>query len=127
MNKESKILFERYKAIIENSDISNNMSGSDVSTKYQTDNMARFLPIGQDVDDEEKQLESEKLRIKLKELFDSMKGLIDACAKDTCTYKEISRLMDLMNNPEVNKDLEAYKNALQGENQESGANASLSY
>ena len=56
-----------------------------------------------------------------------MKGLIDACNKDTCTYKEISRLMDLMNSPEVNKDLEAYKNALQGENQESGANASLSY
>jgi hypothetical protein len=127
MNKETKNLFERYKTIVENSDISNNMSGSDVSTKYQTDNMSRFLPIGQDADDEERQLESEKLRVKLKELFNIMKGLIDACTKDTCTYKEISRLMDLMNSPEANKDMEAYKNALQGENQESGANASLSY
>jgi len=127
MNKESRELFAKYISIVENSDISNNMSGSDVSTKYQTDNMARFLPIGQDSDEEERQLESKKLRIKLKDLFLNIKALVDACGKDTCTYREVGKLLDLMDNPEAKNDLQTLKNALQAEDQESGANASLPY
>jgi len=128
MNKDIKILFEKYMSILENSDISNNMSGSDVSTKFQTDAMARFLPIGRDTDEEEKKmLESEKLRIKMKDLFTQFSALISAASKETVTYKEVSKLVDFLDNPEVKGDLEKLKNALQAENIESGSNASLSY
>ena len=126
MNKDIHILFEKYKSIFENDNISNNMAGSDVSTKFQTDAMARFLPVGQDDEEEKKMLESEKLRIKMKDLFTSFNALISAASKETVTYKEISKLIEFLDNPQVKGDLEKLKNALQAENIESGANASLS-
>lgn len=128
MNRDNKIIFEGYKKILENDNISNNMTGSDVSTKYQVDSMAKFLPIGRDMDNEEekKMLESEKIKIKLKDFFNSIKSLATVCQKDTVTFKEISHFISLIENPAVKNDLDSLKSALQSENMESGVNASLS-
>lgn len=127
MNKDIKIIFEKYIKILENDNISNNMTGSDASTKNQIDHTARFLPIGRDTDEEEKNkmLESEKIRIKLKDFFNSVKSLATICQKDSVTYKELSNFISIINDPAVKNDLDKLKMALQSENVEAGVNASL--
>lgn len=125
MNKDIKTIFENYKKVLENSDISNNMS-SDVSTKFTTDHMARFLPIGQD-DEEKKKIDPLKeLKNKLNNFFTSLKALASACQMESCKSSDIGKLIDLMNNPEAKTDLEEFKKAMQLMDQDNGNNAKLS-
>ena len=129
MNNEIRKLARMYSLIRENDNISNNMSGKDVSTKFQVDHTAKFLPVGQD---KESQLGPEEGEIELKRgkvelLFKTLKSVIDACQSENCSVREVSRLIDLIDDPEARNDLEQYKLALQRDDQESGANSKLAY
>jgi hypothetical protein len=125
MNKDIKNIFKNYKQILENTDISNNMSGSGASTKYTVDHMARFLPIGQD--DEEKKINSQdEYKNKLKEFFTTVKALVDLCQSDRCKSSDIGKLLDLMDSPAAKADLTEYKNILQIKDQNNGNNTKLS-
>lgn len=125
MNKDSKTIFNNYKKILENSDISNNMSGKDVSTKFTTDHMARFLPIGQD-DEEKKRNPFKEIKHKLNDFFTTVKALVDKCQSNTCNSSDISKLLDIIDNPAVRNDLQELKNMIQLEDQNNGNNAKLS-
>lgn len=125
MNKDIKTIFENYKKVLENSDISNNMS-SDVSTKFTTDHMARFLPIGQDDEEKKKADPLKELKNKLNNFFTSLKALANTCQMDSCKSSDIGKLLDLMNNPEAKTDLEELKKAIQLMDQDNGNNAKLS-
>jgi hypothetical protein len=125
MNKDIKNIFKNYKHILENSDISNNMSGGDASTKFHVDHTAKFLPIGQD--DEEKKLNSHKVyKEKLNEFFTTVKALADLCQSDRCKSSDIGKLLELMDNPAAKADLTEFKNILQLEDQSNGNNSRLS-
>lgn len=124
MNKEIKIIFEKYKKVLENSDISNNMS-SDVSTKFTTDHMARFLPIGQD-DEEQKKNPFKELKQNLNDFFTTLKALATACQSDSCKSSDIGKLLELMDNPAAKRDLTNLKNNIQLEDQDNGNNTKLS-
>jgi phosphoenolpyruvate carboxylase len=125
MHKDTHNLAKKYLVILEGENISDTYK-SHASTKYTTDNMQRFIPIAQDQADEEiNKLASEKIREKLKAGFSRLKSLVQACESKTCTYKQISALLHLMNDPEFTGDLETYKTSLQEENRESGLNSSL--
>lgn len=125
MNKDIINIFNSYKFILENSDISNNMSGSDVSTKYTVDNTARFLPIGQD-DEEKKETKPEAIFNKLSNLFAKLKSLISTVESKTCSSKEVSNLIAYMKDAEVQGDLEELLKELQLEEQNAGLNARVS-
>jgi len=125
MNNDIKFIFENYKRILENSDISNNMS-SNVSTKFTTDHMARFLPIGQD--EEEKQREPKiELKNKLNEFFTSVKAYISNCQSKNVKSSDIGKLLSLIKNPEAINDLEELQKAIQLEDQNNGNNAKVSF
>lgn len=126
MNKDIKTIFENYKKVLENSDISNNMSGKDVSTKFTTDHMARFLPIGQDDEEKQKKDPLKGLKEKLNNFFTSLKALASACQGKNCKSSDLGKLLDLMNNPEAKTDLNELKNAIQLMDQDNGNNAKLS-
>jgi hypothetical protein len=125
MNKDIKNIFSSYKSILENTDISNNMSGSDVSTKYTTDNTARFLPIGQD-DEEKKVSKPEAIFNKLSNLFAKLKSLISTVESKTCSSKEVSNLIAYMNDAEVKGDLDQLLRELQLQEQNAGLNSRVS-
>jgi hypothetical protein len=125
MNKDIKVIFENYKKILENSDISNNMS-SDVSTKFTTDHMARFLPIGQDDEEKKKRDPLKELRNKLNNFFTSLKALASTCQAEGCKSSDIGKLIDLMDNPEARTDLDELKKAIQLIDQDNGSNSKLS-
>jgi hypothetical protein len=125
MNKDIKVIFENYKKILENSDISNNMS-SDVSTKFTTDHMARFLPIGQDDEEKKKRDPLKELRNKLNNFFTSLKAFASTCQAEGCKSSDIGKLIDLMDNPEARTDLEELKKAIQLMDQDNGNNSKLS-
>ena len=129
MNKEIYSIAERYSLIKENDNISNNMSGKDVSSKFQVDHTAKFLPVGQDKESQlgPEESESEFMRGKVELLFKTLKGIIDSCQSENCSVREVSKLIDLMDDPEARNDLEQYKLALQKEDQESGVNSKLAY
>ena len=125
MNKENDIIFENYKKVLENSDISNNMS-SDVSTKFTTDHMARFLPIGQD--DEEKNKDPKiVIKSKLNDFFTTAKALISNCQGKNVNSSDLGKLLSLIKNPEVINDLEELQKAIQLEDQNNGNNAKVSF
>lgn len=125
MNSEEKNIFKNYLTILENENISNGQM-SQVSTTHQVDHNARFLPLGMDMDEEEKKLKSELIKEKLKNLFANFKSLIDLCGNKKCTSSDVSRLLSLMDNPEAKNDLSELKNALGLEEQERNKNASFS-
>lgn len=132
MNKDTHNIYNSYKAgflLKENEDISNNMSGKDVSTKFQVDHTAKFLPVGQDKESMlgPEESESEQLRGKIELLFKTFKTIIDSCQTERCSVREVSKLIDLLDDPEARNDLEQYKLALQKEDQEGGVNAKLAY
>lgn len=125
MNKDINSIFKNYRQILENSDISNNMS-SDVSTKFTTDHMARFLPIGQD--EEEKQKEPKlELKNKLNEFFTSVKAYISNCQGKNIKSSDIGKLLSLIKSPEALNDLEELQKAIQLEDQNNGNNAKVSF
>jgi phosphoenolpyruvate carboxylase len=125
MNRDIYNLAQKYLVILEGENISDTYK-SQASTKYTTDNMQRFIPIAQDQADEEMNtLASEKIRKKLKTGFSRLKSLIQICESERCTYKQISEMLHLMDDPEFRGDLEQYKTSLQEENRESGLNSSL--
>jgi hypothetical protein len=127
MKKTEKELFSRYKIVLENENISNGQM-SQVSTNFQVDHNAKFLPIGQDVDDEEKtNLKSSILKHKLKEPFTSLKTLIASCESKTCSIKSVSELLSMLDNPRFKSLLTDLKQQLQTENQEAGTNAKLAF
>lgn len=127
MNSDIKSIFESYKRILENDNISNNMSGKDVSTKFTTDQMSRFTPIAQDEEEKAKLNPHKQLKIKLKDFFTHIKPLIEIVQSDKCKSSDVSRLLDIMNNPAIKTDLEELKKMLQLEDQDNGNNAKLSY
>lgn len=127
MKSDIKNILNSYIKILENTDISNNMSGKDVSTKYTTDNTARFLPIGQDMDEEEKNIQkSQAIRQKLDSMFSRLKSLLETAEKPSSTGKDISNLLSFMDNPEVKGDLTELLNAIRLEEQNAGVNANIS-
>lgn len=125
MNKDAKLLAERYYRIVESENI-DNTSRSDASTKYTVDNTQKFLPIGQDQAEEEKMnLKSDSIIKKLEPLFMKMKTLIDTCSSKRCKERDIAHLLELMDNPAVKGDLQQLRSAMQEENMESGFNNGL--
>jgi hypothetical protein len=129
MNNEIYSIAKRYSIIKESENISNNMSGKDVSTRFQTDNTAKFLPVGQDKENAlgPEESESELMRGKVELLFKTFKSIIDSCQTENCSVREVSKLIDLLDDPEVRNDLEQYKLALQREDQDNGVNSKLAY
>jgi hypothetical protein len=125
MNKETEIIFKSYEKILENANISNN-STSDVSTKFTTDHMARFLPIGQDDEEKKNRDPYKELKQKLQNFFTSIKALTNQCQSKNCKSSDVAKLIDLMNNPEAQNDLEELKKAIQLMDQENGNNTKLS-
>lgn len=129
MNKDINNIFTKYRIIKESEDISNNMSGKDVSTKYNVDHTAKFLPIGQDIDDEEKKKfeDTEKIQNELKILFDGLKNLITNCEGKNITSKSVSKLISTLDSPEIKKHLNNLLNHLQLKEQDQGLNSFASY
>jgi hypothetical protein len=121
-------IIEEYKHVVENSNISNNMTQGDVSTKYTANSIPKFLPIGQDMDEEElKNLESDRIKQKLQTFFSQLKGYVDSCESKNCNYRIVSHLIELIQNPEVIQDLQSYKQSLQLEDQERGTSVAPSF
>lgn len=125
MNKDTKLIYNNYKSILENTDIANNMS-SDTSTKFTTDHMARFMPVGQD-DEEKKKNPFKELKQNLNDFFTSIKALANACQSDSCKSSDIGKLLELMDNPAAKRDLNNLKNNLQLADQNNGNNSKLSF
>jgi hypothetical protein len=125
MKKDEKEIYYKYNTIVENENLTNGQM-SQASTTFQVDHTAKFLPIGRDMDEEEKKkFKSEILKEKLKNLFSSLKSLIDACDGKKCTSDTVGKLLNLMDNPEARNDLSDLKNALGLEEQDSGRNSGL--
>ena len=105
------------------------MSGKDASTKYTTDNTAKFLPMGQDMDEEEKNKLKVDVNIQeqLKPIFDKMKSLMNVCEGKNCSSKEISHLLSMLDSPELKKHLQEFKKYLQLKEQHTGFNAFAPY
>jgi hypothetical protein len=124
MKLENLNIFKKYLTICESEDISNTFSNQ-ASTKYTTDNTAKFLPVGQDVDDQEKVKQEipDKIQEKLKTAFSQFKELIKRCEDKNCNSKDIAELLSLMDNPEFKKDLQQLKDVLELKKQEMGVNA----
>jgi hypothetical protein len=129
MKKDILEIYKSYIQITESEDISNNMSGKDVSTKFQVDHTAKFLPVGQEKENMlgPEETEVEQLRGKIELLFKTFKTIIDSCQTERCSVREVSKLIDLLDDPEARNDLEQYKLALQKEDQDGGVNAKLAY
>jgi hypothetical protein len=125
MDSNIKNLAKLYQHIKESEDISNNIA-SGASSRFQMDHNAKFLPIGQDMDEEENISKSKRVYDRVKTVFANMKALINACSSENISLPNLSKLIDFMDNPQVRGDLEDLKKTLQGENLENGKNTKLS-
>jgi hypothetical protein len=107
----------------------NKISGKDVSTKFQVDHTAKFLPVGQDKENMlgPEEAQDEKARGKVELAFNALRDAIESCKSENCSVREISRLIDMLDNPELKNDLNQYKIALQKKDQEIGANSKLAF
>jgi len=129
MKNDIQQIYSKYKIIKESEDISNNMSGKDVSTKYNVDHTAKFLPIGQDIDEEEKNKfnDTKKIQDELKIMFDGLKNLITSCEGKNITSKAVSKLLSTLDSPEIKKHLNNLLNHLQLKEQDQGINSIKPY
>ena len=128
MNKDIHNLSKKYLIILEGGDISNNMSGKDVSTKFQINSIPKFLPVAQEMEEEKmKSLPSEGVRKKLAEYFAGLTSLIKNCESKNCASKDVSRLIEMLDSPRAKADLNDLKSALQLQDQHSGANEKPSF
>jgi hypothetical protein len=127
MDRDSKNITKHYLTLLENDNISNNMSGKDVSTKFQVNSIPKFLPVAQEMEEEKmKSLPSEGVRKKLEEYFTGLTSLIKNCESKNCSSKDVSRLIEMLDSPRAKADLNDLKSALQLQDQHSGANAKFS-
>jgi hypothetical protein len=125
MDKNINKIAQLYSIIRESESINNNIQ-TGASTKFAVDHNSRFVPIGQDIDEEELGLESDKILKDLEPKFAELKSLIEACQGDKKSLQTVSMLADFLDNPDFKGKLNDLKMAVQKENMNNGINTRLS-
>lgn len=126
MNKDQKKLASMYLQILKENEMQ--IANPASNNQFQSDGTTKFLPIGQEKEDYLKlpdTKKSDKIKEKLKAGLTTLKSLIETCISEKCRLKDISNLIDLLNNPELKADLDNFKMEIQKENTEEGINARL--